>query len=158
MASNCDILGRVVDIGAPMSADGIRMIIPDIGGEDHLVQQVAIQYQQNINRLWEVGSAKTFFVAGRTQGQLQIKRILGPNNGSSGSFIAQYGNVCNIASNHFTLAAAASCVGACGVPSPAPLLSCSGCVISSVGYSISAADMLINEDITMLIARLEKVA
>jgi hypothetical protein len=158
MAGKCDILGRVVDIGDPMSADGIRMIIPDIGTADHLVQQISVQYQQNINRLWEVGSAKTFFVAGRTQGQIQIRRILGPKQGSSGTFITKYGNVCNIAGNHFTLSAAVSCVGNCGAPSTKPLLGCTGCVISSIGYSITATDMMINEDITMLVARLESVA
>lgn len=158
MAGNCDILGRVVDIGSPMSADGIRMVLPDLGSGDLMVQQIAIQYQQNVNRLWEVGSAKTYFVAGRTQGQLQVRRILGPSNGSSGAFITKYGNVCNIASNNFTLTNAVSCVGNCSQPTPKQFLKCSGCVITSLGYSISAQDMLINEDLTLLIARLEQVA
>ena len=75
-ATRCDIFGRAVDIGTPMSADGVRLIIGDLG-EDMMVQQISTQYQQNVNRLWEVGSPKTYLIAGRTQGQMLSSRSTG---------------------------------------------------------------------------------
>ncbi len=157
-ASRCDIFGRAVDIGTPMSADGVRLIVGDLG-EDMLVQQISTQYQQNVNRLWEVGSPKTYFIAGRTQGQLQIKRVLGPKNGVSQAFIKKYGNVCNIQSSQITLALVVSCLQNCDVnPNPQPAIKCSGVVLTSVGYAVSAVDMIINEDLTLLFARQDRNA
>jgi len=156
MATRCDIFGRAVDIGTPMSADGVRMIVGDLG-EDMLVQQVATQYQQNVNRLWEVGSPKTYFIAGRTQGQMQIKRVLGPSNGVSQAFIKKYGNVCNIRSTQITLALVVTCLPDCEVnPDPKPSIKCTGVVLTSVGYAVSAVDMIINEDLTLLFARQDR--
>jgi hypothetical protein len=126
-----------------------------------LVQQISTQYQQNINRLWEVGSPKTYFIAGRTQGQMQIKRVLGPKNGVSQAFIKKYGNVCNIQSSQITLALVASCLKGedCEKnPDPKPSIKCSGVVLTSVGYAVSAVDMIINEDLTLLFARQDRNA
>ena len=59
-----DIYGRDVVLGAPLSADSTRLIIQSADDfTDMMVQNVQLQYQQNINRVWEVGSNKTFFIA-----------------------------------------------------------------------------------------------
>ncbi len=145
-----DIFNRVVDLGKPLAADATRLIFPFIGDEDFLLQNVTLQYQQNITRLWEVGSSKTYFFAGRTQGQITAKRIIGARNAAL-AFVQQFGDVCNMAKNHLTLMLDAGCEGA----EARGTLKASGCVIQSVAYSIAAADMVINEDITLLFARLE---
>lgn len=145
-----DIFNRVVDLGKPLAADATRLIFPFIGDEDMLLQNVSIQYQQNITRLWEVGSSKTYFFAGRTQGQISAKRIIGSRNAAL-SFVKQFGDVCNMAKNHLTLQMEAGCEGFENRGS----LKASGVVIQSVAYSVSASDMIINEDITMMFARLE---
>jgi len=155
MATKCDIFGRTVDIGTPMSADGVRLIVGDMG-EDMLVQQVSTQYQQNVNRLWEVGSPKTYFIAGRTQGQMQIRRVLGPKNGVSQGFIKKYGNVCNLQGNSLALAMVATCAS-CDTPlNPKPSVKLSGVCLTSVGYAVAAVDMIINEDLTLLFARQDR--
>jgi hypothetical protein len=148
----CDIFGRQVDVGDPMSADGVRLLVGNIG-EDMLVQQVSTQYQQNINRLWEVGSAKTYFVAGRTQGQMQMRRVIGPkqSQGFNNTFIQSYGNVCN--KKALTLTGAVSCGNCESEPQKRSLISLSGVVITAVAYSIAAVDMIINEDLTLLFAK-----
>ncbi len=131
-------------------AEHDNLILSEIGDEDLLIQSVAIQYQQNINRLWEVGSSKTFFIAGRTQGTIQIKRVLG-GQGVSGEFVQKYGDVCNIAGNHMTFTFEAGCEDGAGLGK----ITASACVIQSVGYSVAAADMVVNEDLNLMFARLE---
>ena len=150
-----DIYGRVIDLGTPMAADATRLLLNTTGGidqEEELVQNFASQYQQNINRLWEVGSANTYFIAGRTQGSLAIKRIIG-GQGPSKNFIEYYGNVCNIQNTHFTIQISAGCTSSNVVGG----LKFDGVVINSIGYSVAAADMIINEDISCLFAMLEFV-
>ena len=152
---SCDLFGRTVELGSPWSADGVRMIVGDIG-EDMLVQQVSTQYQQNINRLWEVGSPKTYFIAGRTQGQMQMRRVIGSGRGVNNSFISKFGNVCSM--QPLVLKGVVSCASCDVKPMPKDLISLSGVVITSVAYSIAAVDMIINEDLTMLFAKQNAVA
>lgn len=145
-----DVFNREVDLGTPLAADATRLLFADIGQEDMLVQNVTVQYAQNINRLYEVGSAKTFFIAGRTQGTINIKRVIG-GKGVSGGFVKKYGDVCNMASNVLAFSFEAGCTDGSNVGS----ITASACVINSVAYSVAAADMIINEDISMMFARLE---
>jgi hypothetical protein len=144
-----DIFERQVDLGTPLAADATRLVLPDIGAEDMLVQNFSAQYQQNVNRLYEVGSFKTYFIAGRTQGTMQIKRIIG-GKGVGAGFIKQFANVCNIAGNHFTISLNAGCTDSSNLGS----LSFEGVVITSIAYSVAAQDMIINEDFTLLFAKL----
>jgi len=46
-------------------------------GDEYLVQNVAFQYNQPLNRIYEIGSSKVFFANGRSIGTLQIGRIVG---------------------------------------------------------------------------------
>jgi hypothetical protein len=145
-----DVFNREIDLGKPLAVDATRLIVSGLTDEDMLAQNVAITYQQNINRLWEVGSSKTYFIAGRTMGNIAVKRVIG-GQGVSGTFVKQFGDVCNIAGNHITLAFEAGCDDGRSLGK----ITASGCVIQSVAYSVAAADMIINEDLTLLFARLE---
>ncbi len=85
---------RALEFGGAFAADSARLEFSldctyDDDGEEGtpevpiittglLTQQVSISYSQPITRLYEVGSQKTFYVAGRPQGQANIARILGP--------------------------------------------------------------------------------
>ena len=148
-----DVFGRNVELGTPLAADSIRLLIPDIGNEDMLVQQLSLNYQQNINRLWEVGSPKTYFIAGRTEGNMSIKRVIG-TSGIANAFIAKYADVCNIAGNHMTLSMTAGCGTTAGTDQGS--ITVSGCVLVSIAYSVQAQDMIINEDLGLRFAKMEK--
>ena len=149
-----DIFNREVDLGQPMAADQTRLLFTQLGNQDMLVQQVAIQYAQNVNRLWEVGSAYTYFIAGRTQGTCSLKRVVG-SKGVSSAFIAQYGDVCKMAENALSFQFEAGCKA--GSSEGVGSLSCQGAVINSLAYSVAAADMIINEDLTIMFAYLESI-
>jgi hypothetical protein len=145
-----DVFNREVDLGTPLASESTRMIIAGLTDEDMLAQNVSIQYSQSINRLWEVGSSKTFFIAGRTQGTINVKRIVG-GRGISSAFIKQYGDVCNMAGNVITLSFEAGCTDGKDLGE----VTASGVVINSIAYSVAAADMVVNEDLAMMFARLE---
>jgi hypothetical protein len=144
-----DVFNREVNLGTPLAAESTRLLIAGLTDEDMLAQNVRLEYSQNISRLWEVGSSKQFFIAGRTEGKITVGRIVG-GKGISGAFIKQYGDVCNIASNHITLKLDAGC----GSTSDKGSITASGVVINSVSYSVQAQDMIINEEIAMMFARL----
>jgi len=145
-----DIFNREVDLGDPLAADATRLLLPQLGEPDMLLQSCTVQYQQNITRLWELGSAKTFFFAGRTQGQISAKRIIGNKNAQL-AFVQQFGDVCNMAKNILSIMLQAGCTST----QTRGQITASGCVIQSVSYSVVASDMIINEDVSLLFARLE---
>ena len=144
-----DIYNRVVDLGAPLAADATRLVLPYIGGEDMLVQSMNITYTQNVSQVWEVGSSFTYFIAGRTQGQMQIARIVG-SKGIGKEFIAKFADVCNMRSNHMTLQFFAGCEEGQARGS----LKVEGAVITSIAYAVQAQDMIINETFNLMFARL----
>ncbi len=45
--------------------------------DEYLIQNVAIQYNQPLNRVYEVGSSKVFLISGRPVGTVQIGKIIG---------------------------------------------------------------------------------
>jgi hypothetical protein len=144
-----DIYNRVVDLGAPLAADATRLVLPYIGGEDMLVQSMNLTYTQNVSQVWEVGSSFTYFIAGRTQGQMQVARIVG-SKGIGTEFIAQFADVCKMASNHLTLQFFAGCEEGQARGS----LKVEGAVITSIAYAVQAQDMIVNETFNMMFARL----
>ena len=65
----------------PMDFTTADIMILQVGlippGDEYLVQNVAFQYNQPLNRLYEIGSANVYFANGRPIGTLQIGRIVG---------------------------------------------------------------------------------
>jgi len=149
-----DIFNREVDLGQPIAADAARLLIPGLTDPGLLAQKVDISYEQAITRLYEVGSAKTYFVAGRPSGQISIARVLG-GKGPSAEFLDKYGDVCKVSlSNRILLDFSAGCTSSQKVNH----ISAAGCVINSLAYSMATPDLIINEQVNMMIARLETIS
>ena len=144
-----DIYNRLVDLGQPMAADATRLLLPDLGNEDMLVQQVNVTYSQNVSQIWEVGSSFTYFIAGRTQGQMNIGRIIGAK-GIGTEFINKFADDCQMPENHMTLQIQAGCTDNTDRGS----LKAEGVVITSIAYSVQAQDMVVNEQFNLMFARL----
>jgi hypothetical protein len=108
-----DIFSRSVSYGGAFSADGAAVTFGvTTGGTNFnagfLVQSIRWAYQQAITRLYEIGSSSVYLVAGRTAGQLQMSRVLGPTVIQS-AFYTQFGNVCNASANNLTITARTGC-------------------------------------------------
>jgi len=144
-----DILGRTATVGEPFSADDTELLFVGASSQSLVVQQLGITYQQNITRLWEIGTDKQYFVSGHQEGGMTMARVVGPKP-LVGEFLTQYGDVCNIQSNHITLWVKGSCGTEAGQ------IKATGCVVTRVAYSINAQDMVINESVNLLVARVEQ--
>lgn len=144
-----DIYNRLVDLGQPIAADATRLVLPYIGGEDMLVQEVNVTYNQNVSQIWEVGSSFTYFVAGRTNGAMTVGRIVGAK-GIGTEFIQKFADVCNMVENHMTLQFFAGCQEGQALGS----LKVEGAVITSIVYRVQAQDMIVNENFSLIFARL----
>jgi hypothetical protein len=160
-----DIYSRAgQDYGGTIAADATRLIFSsgDIlsnGGVGLLTQNVAIQYSQAISRIYEIGTQKTFYVVGRAQGNMSMARILGPRQVQLG-FYRKFGNACNAAENNVELTAEASCLAVDGTPLTTQGSYSFGIrhlVIVSMGITVGAMDMLVNEQLSMMFIALNAV-
>lgn len=123
------------------------------GGVGLLTQQLSVQYSQAISRLYEIGTNYTFLVAGRTQGQVQMNRVLGPRP-VQGAFYRKYGNVCNAGSNNISFQLESSCDASAVAPQNVESFSIHHAVITNMGFNVAAQDMMINEQVAMMFVSL----
>jgi hypothetical protein len=124
----------------------------EFAGVGMLAQQVSFGYQQQITRLFEIGSNNMYYVAGRSQGNASIARVLGPVPVSV-AFYQYYGDVCGATGHVLTF----SLMPGCETPGnwgDAINLSLTGALIMSVGFGVAAENMVINEQLSLMYASL----
>ena len=122
-----------------------------------IVQNAQIQFAQSIARIYDVGNtgavgqqAVVWYVGGRTQGQATLARVLGPASKGLGEFYKRVGNVCEAANNRLTFTFLAGCAGAVSTT-----YTLTAAVMVNVGISVSAQDMIVNENVSLMFANLE---
>ncbi len=69
---------RLANIGG---AAGAAATLSSGAGKDWalpigVVQNIGLSHNRNFSRFWELGSERSFFISGRTTGQLQLSRIM----------------------------------------------------------------------------------
>lgn len=101
-----------------------------------LVQSWNVQYTQNIQPLYEVGSGKIYFSGSAQAGTMTIERIVG---GSKQSIVELLGTLCNPKSPR--IVAAEDC------DSGEVTLEIESCVVSSVTWSGQAANAYVAESV-----------
>jgi hypothetical protein len=153
-----DIFNKVTNnLGRAWSADGAAISFAGqaagLLGVGMIVQQVNIGYQQQVTRLYEIGSTNTYYVAGRVQGNMTVGRIVGPGVTMS-AFYARFGDVCNAAQNTLNLYIGTGCYvtgsgGTTAAYTNARFI-ISYAVLINVGISVGAMDMVINEQLQMM--------
>ena len=146
--ANVDVFSRDATIGDPFSADDSELLFRGGDAQTMVVQSLTLRYEQTITRAWEVGSSKQYFISGHQQGTGSMARIIGPKPIAS-QFMAQYGDVCQIQSNHITFVVKGDCSTHGG------RIRASGVVITSVEYSVRAQDMVVNETVQLMVAKAE---
>ena len=136
--------------GGSIRAGDMEMLIGDAAIKGHVVQQIQMQYQQQISTMYEIGSSYVYYVGGRAQGTLTIARVAGPS-AAPGILFSKYGNIC--VPDELTLQKKS--VGDC----PSPLAGgaqfgggeetyrMSGVIMTSVGISTTAQEVVINEQL-----------
>lgn len=140
-----DIFNRDSSIyGGSFSSDKATMTFAGGQAVGQLIQNVQVNYQQNIIKLYEVGSPRVYFVGGRTNGQGNIGRVIGPAAVQL-AFYTKFGDICRIQNNFLTFNFGGSC-GA-GVGAGSSHYSCGLVVINTVGFNAAAQEMLVNEQV-----------
>jgi hypothetical protein len=155
------------------SADAAKVVfagggVLQAGGLGLLTQGLNVSYQQQISRIYEIGSQNTYYVGGRTQGSANLERVFGPRAISVG-FYKKYGDVCAAGDNTIDFSLEAGCnpghgAGAFGAATGAAIgpvqfakqgFTLHNCVITSMGFSVRAQDMIINEQVQMMFAHMD---
>lgn len=153
-----DIFGRTpLNFGGAFAADSAHINLSlnccdcfgdPITSAGLVTQQLQIQYQQPITRLYELGTQNCYFVAGRPQGSANIAKILGP-----GLVMAELysclGNVCNAATNDVCFCIQGGCSGGTETNFEAMQLCLKNVVMQSLGMTVQAQDMLVNEQMSL---------
>jgi len=143
-----------------------------------IVQNVQVQFAQQIARIYDVSNGGTagqagglvpvFYVGGRTQGQATIARVLGPQSGALCKFYEEMGNVCSPQDLTFTFRG--GCEGQSG-NNPTALLpfanavgnaqfnavkyTIEAAVMTNLGITVGSQDMIVNENISLMFANLQ---
>lgn len=152
-----DIYGRTADqFGGAFAADAAVITFGSLaaGGVGLLVQSASFMYTQQVTRIYEIGSNLSFYVGGRTQGQASVQRVLGPRMIVAG-FYTQFGNVCNAGQNQLSITLGSSCLPTDPTLGGLDLLGyidlvAMFCVITSIGVSVNAGDMIVNESLSLM--------
>jgi hypothetical protein len=158
-----DIFNKATNrFGAAWSADGAAVSFAGqaagLLGAGMIVQQVNIGYQQQVTRLYEIGSNLTYYVAGRAQGNMTVGRIVGPGVIMS-AFYQRFGDVCNASQNTINLYIGTGCATGATPGVTATFTNArfkmSYVVLINVGISVGAMDMVINEQLQCMFISLE---
>jgi len=140
-----DIFAREVSYGGSFSADGARVQFAGYGAGFRM-QSLNWNYSQKVTRLYELGSADYYLVAGRTQGSVTMRRVLGPTNIAT-AFYETYGNVCAAGDNSLSFSMTTGCGGDA---SGTQTIDIRHVVITQIGGAVTAQDMVIHESLAML--------
>lgn len=145
-----DVFGRDASqggFGGAFNAAGARMTIDELG--DMLVSQVQVQYQQQVTRVFNVQDDKTYYVVGRTNGQGSIGTVVGPKPAQDAG-VEHLSDPCNQAIVRFDFTG-----GNCENAPIKRIRTVFDVVLNSVGFTIQAQDMVINEQLGFQFGRME---
>jgi len=149
-----DIFNRTTDnFGGSFAADQATITFPALSGGHGsdaglLVQNMSANYNQQVTRLFEVGSSNIYYVGGRTSGGASIARVVGPKKIAK-EFYQTYGDICYARTNTLHFSVSTGC-DASSVNFARAAYTAHFVVITNVGISVGAADMLINEQLQMM--------
>jgi hypothetical protein len=134
---------------APLPVVGGAAALP-LAGIGLITQNISINYQQPITRIYEIGARFEYYIAGRPQGNASIGRIVGPRPVST-AFYSTFGNVCKGPLISLIFAGAAGCeaVPALGGDNGFMFM-LNGAILQGIGMSVAAQDMIINEQLSFM--------
>ena len=150
-----DVFGRrPLTFGGAFAADSAIMSVGVLGdaGTGFIIQTLSIQYQQPITRIYEVGSQYTYYVAGRPQGTANVAAVIGPGK-LIATFFESIGDVCNAAGNDLTFGVQPGCLGS-SYKYPGIQFIAKNIVLQSIGVSVAAQDMVINQQLSLFFTAL----
>lgn len=117
-----------------------------------ITQNIGLQYQQRINRLYELGTRNVYYVVGYAEGSLSMARIVGPTVAVS-AFYKKYGDACKANENTARItASSAFCRSGQG---NSLSYNVSALLIMTIGITMAVPDMTINEQVQAMFVNLQ---
>lgn len=110
--------------------------------------------QQQIRKLFEIGSSNFYYIHGRTDGSIQSDYVVGPTQ-LSGAFFEQYGDGCQAEKNELVLTAKNFC-SPDGRDTPRAKLKAKYCVIQGMSFQLQANDNLVFHSLAFQVGSLER--
>jgi hypothetical protein len=142
--------------GGAFAADR-GIITPAAGLTGVLMQNLQLQYSQNITKIYELGNVgqkiSVYMIGGRSQGQMTIAHIVGPKLVLK-AFYDKFSDVCEAENNHIEIKLTRAQCGP-GGGSKTVKYKCKWCVLVQIGVSVSAQDLVINENSTLQFSNME---
>lgn len=127
-----------------------------------MMQSLQITYQRPITKIYDLGvfleASRVYYVEGRPNGNMQIGRIVGFAYTMS-AFYKEYGNACLANEKKLTLKLGSSICGISGDKTSGAVggvksIEMTACVLSSVGISVQAQQLIVNENSAMEFANM----
>jgi len=153
MALQNDIFGykRNAKPTGVFSTENSKLIFggTDVAGEAYLVQNWSVNYAQQVQELFEIGSNALYWAKGRPRGQGALGRVIGAK-GSAKFFPSSAYDICDGGATLKLQAAGGSCDGT-GTNVDEALdkkvnLIMSGVVVTQLGFSMQVADVRLIEN------------
>lgn len=118
-----------------------------------LIQNVQVNYQQQVSFVYDLTApADVYYVSGRTQGTLQIGKVVG-SAGTMKTFYTEFGDVCKMnASKNFTMSGITGCTATTGASGNIVIHQP---LVTSVGFSMSVDNAVIGENCQLMFASLD---
>ena len=149
--------------GSFASDTAVLSVAGDAATKLGIVSNFQASFAQAISRIYSVaatdgtdaGTVPVFYVGGRTQGQLSLGRVVGPQGSALCAFYRKMGNVCSPEDLTFTLSAGSGTAGSTKCDPAKVDYTAEACVLTNVGIQVGSQDMIVNENLTMMFANLE---
>lgn len=126
----------------------------------YLVQSWQFSYNQDVQEIFEIGSNALYWSKGRPQGTGQISRVIGDvdvDSPDKGFFPKQAYDICLGGASLVLTAKSGACQNAGSFAGGVKELNVtmSGCIVTSVGFSMQVADVRLTENFGWRFAYLE---
>lgn len=160
--------GEMMKYGGGFRSD-MGMLVDTAGVSGKLMQNIQITYQRPITKIFELGKSgdpvSVYYIEGRPNGNLTLGRIIGFGREMM-AFYEKFGAACNAGDSTMTLDLNNTpCPPVPGAPPPPPgtppplpariQVKLTYCVLTSVGLSVNAQQLVINENCSMEFANME---
>ncbi len=145
-----------LNFGGATAADR-GILVPNKGLTGLLLQQLTLNYSQNVTRIYEIGirgeRPNVYYIGGRSQGMLNVAHIIGPRL-TMLEFYDNFSDVCEAGTNDIKIEVSSEC-NEFGTFGPALAYNCKFCVLVSVGLAIAANDFVINSNSSLMFSNME---
>lgn len=144
-----------VAFGGAMHAQ-FGLLVPNKGLTGVLMQNLTLQYAQQVTRLYEIGRtgqmSRVYYVSGRAQGTIGAAHVIGPGTVIK-TFYDNFGDVCQAATNDIVINLGPNiCEGTNRLAYRAKF-----CVLTQIGMSVAAQDMVVSENSQLMFSGLELI-